>query len=95
MAVSDTTLPYEILIRFDEAGQLKGAHKIVRRLVALDGEILKDEVGQAQPIRTDDAEASDGLWGVLGQALTSALASLALRDQRIAELEAAAGLAEG
>jgi hypothetical protein len=32
---------------------------------------------------------------VLGQALTSALASLAQRDQQIAELKATAGLAEG
>jgi hypothetical protein len=84
----DSTVPYEILIRFDDSGALAGAHKIERRRVSLDGEVLKDEVGPAKPIAVDDADDPGGLWGVLGEALTRALARTAEQASEISGLRA-------
>ena len=84
--ISDRTYPYEILIRFDESGSLAGAHKVDRRRVVLDGELLKDEIGSATPIAIDDPEEPGGLGSVLGRALTSALARTAQQEAEIADL---------
>ena len=86
--IIDATIPYEILIRFDESGALAGAHRIERRRVMLDGELLKDEVGPARPIAVDDADDPGGLWGVLGEALTRALAKTAEQEGEISDLKA-------
>ena len=84
--IIDQTLPYEILIRFDESGALAGAHKAERRRVTLDGELLKDDVEPPMPIAIDDADAPGGLWGILGEALTLALAKTAEQEAEIAAL---------
>jgi hypothetical protein len=76
MATTDVTIPYEILVRFDTAGAISGAHYQTRRVVTVDGVQLVDQVGEAQSL--DIANAGDGrttLQSVLGDALTSALAS--------------------
>ncbi|HSX00805.1 MAG TPA: hypothetical protein VLF67_01065 [Candidatus Saccharimonas sp.] len=72
MAIQDTTVPYEILIRFDREGNLQGAHKIERRTVVMDGEVLKDEPGDAIPL---EVGADGTVWGVLNEAQTIALAT--------------------
>lgn len=84
--ISDRTYPYEILLRFDESGSLAGAHKIDRRRVMLDGEVIKDEVGPARPIAIDDAREPGGLGSVLGEALILALAKAAEQETEIAAL---------
>lgn len=87
--VSDTSIPYEILIRFDENGNLRGAHKRMRRMVKIDNEIVKNEPGDAEPISIDDG----ALWGVLDAAHTMAMAinnalttQIAQKDGQIAAL---------
>jgi hypothetical protein len=94
--ISDHTYPYEILLRFDESGALAGAHKVDRRRVMLNGEVINDEVGPAKSIAIDDASQPGGLWSVLGEALTLALvrtaeqeAEIAALNQRLAEASAA------
>ncbi len=86
--VTDTTVPYEILIRFDATGALSGAHKIERRIVAIDGEVIKNDIGPATPLTIGDTEGADGLWGVLGEALTIALARAAAQEEEISGLKA-------
>jgi D-ribose pyranose/furanose isomerase RbsD len=78
-----TDLPHEILIRFDEAGTLKGAHYVARRVVTVDGEVIKDEVQPPVPVRlAADAKLETGapetaklLADVLSDVLVQALAS--------------------
>lgn len=90
--ISDTTIPYEILIRFDAEGQVAGAHYVARRIVRLDGEVLKDEIGAAQPVGLGPGDAAAGktLDAVLGAALAGALATIAAREAEIADLRARA-----
>jgi hypothetical protein len=88
MALNDRTIPYEILIRFDDQGAVGGAHLIKRRIVELDGERLKDEVGLAQPVAIEGEDAPV-LRDVLDEALTLALADNAALRARIAALEEA------
>jgi hypothetical protein len=85
--ISNQTCPYEILIRFDESGSLTGAHKVDRRRVMLGDAVLNDVVGTAQPITIDDAEDPGGLWGVLGETLTLALAKIAEQEAEISALK--------
>lgn len=92
MALNDRTIPYEILIRFDAEGAVQGAHLVHRRIVELDGERLKDEIGAAQPVALD---GGDGplLRAVLDEALALALADNAALRAQCAVLEQA--LADG
>lgn len=48
--VEDIKIPYEILIRFGETGLPKGAHAQFIRRVSVDGEVLKEELGDAVPL---------------------------------------------
>lgn len=69
-SIVETTLPYEILIRFAPTGALAGAQIQRRHRITRGDEVLKDEVLAAQPLTTAD----DGdLWGVLNAAQTTAL----------------------
>lgn len=70
MALTDEKIPYEILIRFGKDGKPQGAHVQYRRLVVLDGEILKDEEQPAEPLSIDNFPASS----IIGDTATSALA---------------------
>lgn len=95
MALEDTTVPYEILVRFSPTGELQGAHMIRRRIVKLDGETLKDEPGDAEPLSLDGGSGT--LWGVLDEAQANALSTatslrddVAARDATIEELQATA-----
>ena len=59
--VTDIKVPYEILIRFDEKGVMYGAHYIERRVVTLDGEVLKDAVMPPIPIKlSENGEVMSG-----------------------------------
>lgn len=50
MALTDSTVPYEILIRFNDDGTPRGAHVQSRRVVTNDGEVLKDDILPAAPL---------------------------------------------
>lgn len=50
MAITDSTVPYEILIRFNDDGTPRGAHVQNRRVIVMDGEVLKDDILPAAPL---------------------------------------------
>lgn len=94
MAISDTTVPYEILIRFGEDGAPRGAHCQRRRIVELDGERLKDEVLPAEPLALDGFPTS----AIMSDTLRDALIRIQQLQDQLAdvagELEAATTRAE-
>lgn len=85
MALQDNRIPYEILVRFGDNGAPKGAHVQYRRMVALDGEVLKDEPMPAEPLALDDGFPTSA---IMDETTRSALA-------RIAELEARLAASDG
>jgi len=88
MALTDVKIPYEILIRFGEDGKPKGAHVLFRRVVTLDGEILKDEIQSAEPIDVEGFPTSqlmaDATRDALAKVTAQAAEIAALSDQLIA-----------
>lgn len=70
--VLDRKIPYEILIRFGDDGKPRGAHAQYIRRVTLDGELLKEELGEAVPLDISGFPSSD----IIGQVATDALAEL-------------------
>lgn len=72
MSIVDRTVPYEILHRFDADGLLAGVHYVERRIIDLDGERIRDEVGQARPVSLVDGAAGALLVEILGEAHVSA-----------------------
>lgn len=71
MTKRDVLIPYEILIRFDEDGPT-GAHVQWRRVVELDGEILKNELQEATPLELTGFPTSE----IMSATTTAALARL-------------------
>lgn len=84
MALTDERKPYEILIRFGADGAPKGAHVQYRRIVTLDGEILKDEPEAAEPLGL----AAFPTGAVMTEATAAALAEVTRLGARVAALEA-------
>lgn len=93
MALIDKTVPYEILIRFDENGDLAAGHYQERRIVILDGERLQDQPGNPVPLGLAPEEAmttlSDALGDALAPALKAATAEMARADLAEQRLEQA------
>jgi hypothetical protein len=50
MTIEDKKIPYELLVRYGTDGKPVGAHVQYRRVVIMDGETLKEELGVAEPI---------------------------------------------
>lgn len=48
--ITDTKTPYEILIRFGDDGKPRGAHAQFIRRITIDGELVKEEIGNAEPL---------------------------------------------
>lgn len=94
MAFTDTTVPYEILIRFGEDAAPRGAHVQWRRIIDIDGERLKDEVLPAEPLALEGFPTS----AIMTQATQAALVRIneleAQLAQASADLDAAVGRAE-
>ncbi len=86
MDLTDVTIPYEILIRFDGDGAFKGAHQVRRRVVTLAGEVLKDDLLPAEPLDPDGMGAAIG--EAAARAIADAAALLAERDALAGELDA-------
>lgn len=86
MAIDDRTIPYEILFRFGEDGCLSGAHYQTRRLIDIDGERVKDDIGPAQPVALVAGAPGVPVADVLGNALVGAVAQA---DQATARADAA------
>lgn len=91
MALVDRQTPYEILVRFDEDGNLSGAHVRYLRTVILDGELLKAEPGPALPINLEGFPTSAVMDDVSKQAIANEVTlreEITLLNIRIADLEA-------
>lgn len=78
--IQDQKLPYEILIRFGEDGEPKGAHACWRRRVSLDGELLKDDVLPAVPLGLKDFPAS----AIMSEVTAAALARIPALEAEVA-----------
>ncbi|KQY20216.1 hypothetical protein [Rhizobium sp. Root483D2] len=85
MPISDQTIPYEILIRFDDEGAPKGAHVQSRRRVIMDGEVLKDEILTAAPLQLEGFPTS----AIMTTATQAALVQAAALNSQIETLTAA------
>lgn len=70
MEIQDKTVPYEILIRFNPDGKPRGAHAQNRRVITLDGEIVKDEILDALPLDIADFPSSSVMSGITKDALS-------------------------
>lgn len=76
MAVEDYMLPYELLVRYGETGEIQGTHHIQRHVIKVDGVKIKDDIGHAQPV------ALENLTGLLDAAASQALVdNQSLREQ--------------
>ncbi|KQY31811.1 hypothetical protein [Rhizobium sp. Root483D2] len=89
MALSDQTIPYEILVRFDDEGAPRGAHVQSRRRVILDGEVLKDEILPAAPLQLEGFPTSAIMTTATQAALSQVTALNAQVETLQGELEAA------
>lgn len=72
MTKSDVKVPYQLLIRYDDLGRPRGAHVEHRRVVTLDGEVLKDEPLPAEPLSLDNFPSSDIIGSVARDAILRA-----------------------
>lgn len=92
MALEDRKTPYELLVRFNPDGSVRGAHAQFMRRVTLDGELLKEEIGAAEPLDTADLATS----ALMSDIARQALADVSRLTDQVAALEAAlqAALAE-
>lgn len=91
MDLKDVKIPYEILIRFGLDGLPVGAHCQYLRRVVLDGEVLKEDVGPAEPIDLEGFPTS----AVMTDALRDALAQIAVLSARANELADQVSAASG
>lgn len=80
--VQDIKTPYEILIRFGEDGKPRGAHAQFIRRVTLDGELLKEELGNAEPLDLEDFPTSS----LMTDATRDALAEVTRLSERVVAL---------
>ncbi|TSD86029.1 hypothetical protein FFK22_024740 [Mycobacterium sp. KBS0706] len=94
MAITDITVPYEILIRFGEDGAPHGAHVQRRRIVELDGERLKDEVLPAEPLALEGFPTSAIMTGALQEALVRIQQLQDQIEAMAAELDTASALGQ-
>lgn len=85
MTIEKNTARYELLIRFDEDGQVKGSHEIHQTVVrdTDTGEVLSSKEGPAQPV--DPASVSD----VLGEHNAALVAQVASVEQERDDVNAA------
>lgn len=106
MAIEDKKIPYELLVRYGLDGEPAGAHVQYRRRIIMDGELLKEELGTAEPIdlegfptsaimadTTRDALARVTVLNDLVNALTTQNSKLKLHVEKVeAENAALLGL---
>ncbi|SER57399.1 hypothetical protein [Rhizobium sp. NFR03] len=82
MAIEDKKIPYELLVRYGLDGKPVGAHAVYRRHITLDGEVIKDEVGSAEPIDVAGFPTSS----IMSDTTRDALAEIAALNARVDEL---------
>lgn len=89
-SVEDVSLPYEILIRFGDDGRPRGAHAQFIRRVSVDGELLKEEIGNAVPLDLDGLPTSS----LMSDATRDALAEVERLNAEVETLTNRANAAE-
>lgn len=94
MAIEDKKIPYELLVRYGLEGQPAGAHVIYRRRVVMDGEVLKDEVGQAEPIDLAGFPTSQIMTDTTRDALAEVATLTARINSLVEQVNAAADTLE-
>lgn len=91
MAVEDTKIPYEILIRYGLDGAVQGVHAQYLRKVVVDGEVLKEEITPAEDVTLEGFATSqimdDTTKSALARVVSLEADNLALTAQ-IATLQA-------
>ncbi|WP_430259768.1 hypothetical protein [Neorhizobium sp. IRS_2294] len=89
MDLKDVKIPYEILIRFGLDGLPAGAHCQYLRRVTLDGEVLKEEIGQAEPLDIAGFPTSDIMSNTTRDALARVTSLESEKAVLVKELETA------
>src|SRR5262249_37695718 len=86
--------PYELLVRWDQAGKLLGAHVQWSTVVTDEsGVLIGSYPGNIEPIALTDGQAGFPVSDILSQALTDALTALTAEQQKSASLEEQLGAA--
>ena len=80
---------YEVLLRFDEGGKLKGAHAQYLEGIKEDGIVLSAQPGVALPLSLVDSADGLTLKKILGDSF-----SAVIEAKEVAEADAAAARAE-
>jgi hypothetical protein len=83
-----TKRPYELLIRWDQQGQLAGAHVQYRYVIQDDGQVVGESVGKAEPLSLGEFPLADLLNEAQQAALAQVQALTAERDALAAQLAA-------
>lgn len=82
--LQDVKIPYEILIRFGDDGTPRGAHVQYVRRVTLKGELLKEEIGESEPLDLKgfptSTVMSDATRDALAEVTRKTIENNALRD---------------
>lgn len=84
--INDVTTPYELLIRYGDGGVPTGAHVQRIRSITIDGELIKSELLDPEPLGLADfptsAIMSDTLASALAQ-VTTLTAQLAAAQEQV------------
>lgn len=76
---TESTVPYEFLVRWDQSGNLTAAHVGFRRVARLDGAVVADVALPVQPVAVGLSEGFP-LADILDQTLIDALARISVLE---------------
>ena len=85
MALTEKTIPYEVLIRFGPDGLIQGMHSATRTLVMRDGVVISDTPNAPVTVTAGQHVGID-LDGVMTQAQQALIASLEAKTAEAADL---------
>lgn len=88
MALTATEQPYEFLARWDQSGNLVGAHVQRRFVTRLDGRIIAEAIGQAEPVMPD-TNSTYPLSDIMDAATAGALAQTNILAAQLDDVRAA------
>ena len=80
---TETSTPYEFLVRWNEAGELQGMHYQEIKVGKVDGNVVLRALGPVAPVK----DGAVPLEAVLGRAFTDMAKALEVKDEVIADLQ--------
>lgn len=83
---SKTQTLYEVLLRFDEAGALKGVHAQYLSVVKEDGKVISAVPGQAVPLSLVDEGDKATLKAALGEAAVALIEAKEAAEAAVTEV---------